>query len=99
MQRLLRALFHADPSPYGRALVRPERPVPFAGVQPAVALLSARELVVLRYLPSRLTNAEIAEEMYVSLNTVKTYVKSIYNKLGVSTRREAIERAEELGLV
>jgi LuxR family maltose regulon positive regulatory protein len=61
--------------------------------------LSARELVVLGYLPSRRTNAEIAEEMFVSLNTVKTYVKSIYTKLGVNTRREAIDRAEELGLV
>jgi LuxR family maltose regulon positive regulatory protein len=37
--------------------------------------------------------------MHVSLNTVKTYVKSIYSKLGINTRREAIERAEELGLV
>jgi len=99
-QRLLRARFQDRPSPYLKLLVRPERPVSSA-VLPAghPGSLSAREVEVMRYLPTRLTNAEIAEELFVSLNTVKTYLKSIYTKLGVNTRREAIEKAEELGLV
>jgi LuxR family transcriptional regulator, maltose regulon positive regulatory protein len=103
VQRLLRALFRARPSPYLKVLVRPDGPVPLGasvdGAPGGAVALSTRELVVLRYLPSRLTNAEIADTMFVSLNTVKTYVKSIYVKLAVNTRREAIQRAEELGIV
>jgi LuxR family maltose regulon positive regulatory protein len=61
--------------------------------------LSGRELLVLSYLPSRLSNGEIAAELYVSLNTVKTHLRSIYRRLGVSGRRAAVERATALGLV
>ena len=64
----------------------------------ATAANFERELVVLSYLPSRLTNAEIAAQLYVSLNTLKTHLRNIYRKLGVSGRREAIEAAERLGL-
>ena len=63
------------------------------------AALSDRELVVLRYLPSRLANAEIAANMYVSLNTVKSHLGSIYRKLGVTGRRDAIAQAEKLKLI
>jgi LuxR family maltose regulon positive regulatory protein len=61
--------------------------------------LSDRELTVIRYLASRLTIREIAAEIFVSTNTVKTHVKRIYIKLGVSSRREAIAEARRLGVL
>lgn len=61
--------------------------------------LTERELTVLRLLPSRLTAREIADELYVSHNTVKGHVKAIYRKLGVSDRALAIQRARELRLL
>jgi LuxR family maltose regulon positive regulatory protein len=62
-----------------------------------VAPLSQRERDVLRFLPSRLTTREIAAECFVSVNTMKAHLKSIYSKLGVSTRAEAVRRAAMLG--
>jgi DNA-binding NarL/FixJ family response regulator len=62
-------------------------------------LLSDRERNVLRFLPTRLTNREIAEECCMSVNTVKTHIKHIYEKLGVSTRAAAEDRARTLGLL
>ncbi len=101
-QRLLRALFHARPTSYLRQLVRPEQAAPPV-IGPATSELrtplSERELLVLRYLPSRMTHAEIAAQLFVSVNTVKTQVRSIYTKLGARGRKDAIDRAEELGLV
>jgi LuxR family transcriptional regulator, maltose regulon positive regulatory protein len=61
--------------------------------------LSEKEKVVLRYLPTLLSNEEIAGEMFVSVNTVKTHLKSIYRKLAVSQRRDAVRRARELRLL
>jgi LuxR family maltose regulon positive regulatory protein len=61
--------------------------------------LSERELAVLRMLPSGLSQREIAAELYVSFNTVKTHVRSVFAKLGVSSRTEAVDRARDLGLV
>jgi LuxR family maltose regulon positive regulatory protein len=66
--------------------------------QPA-AILTASEMSVLRFLPSHLTNAEIARECFVSVNTIKTQLKSVYAKLGVSSRAETVERARLLGLL
>jgi LuxR family maltose regulon positive regulatory protein len=60
--------------------------------------LSARELEVLRLLRSDLSGPDIARELIVSLNTVRSHTKSIYAKLGVNNRREAVRRATELGL-
>ena len=60
--------------------------------------LTAREREVLRYLPTMLTTNEIAVELYVSVNTVKAHMKSIYRKLGVSRRRVAVVRAYECGI-
>jgi len=60
--------------------------------------LSERELDVLRLLRSDLTGPDIARELLVSLNTLRTHTKHIYTKLGVNNRREAVSRAAELGL-
>jgi LuxR family maltose regulon positive regulatory protein len=61
--------------------------------------LSERELALLRLLPSRLSQREIAAELYVSINTVKTHMRSIFRKLGVASRDQAVARARELGLL
>jgi LuxR family maltose regulon positive regulatory protein len=60
--------------------------------------LSERELDVLRLLRSELSGPDIARELMVSLNTMRTHTKRIYTKLGASNRREAVRRAAELGL-
>ena len=60
--------------------------------------LTDRERVILQYLATNLTNAEIAEAEYISLHTAKTHIAHIYQKLGVSSRRAAIRRAAELEL-
>jgi LuxR family transcriptional regulator, maltose regulon positive regulatory protein len=62
------------------------------------AALSERELAVLALLPSLLTAGEIADELTVSVNTVKSHIRSIYGKLGVSARRDAVRRAYERDL-
>ena len=61
--------------------------------------LSDRELAVLRLLATNLTQREIGEALYVSFNTVKTHVKSIFRKLDVATRPDAVSRARELRLL
>jgi LuxR family maltose regulon positive regulatory protein len=61
--------------------------------------LSERELQVLRLLNSALSNDEIARELYVSVNTVRTHLQNIYTKLGVNRRRDAISRAKQLKLI
>jgi LuxR family maltose regulon positive regulatory protein len=61
--------------------------------------LSEREMAVLALLPSLLSAREIATEFTVSVNTVKSHIRSIYAKLGASTRREAVLRAQDRGLV
>jgi LuxR family maltose regulon positive regulatory protein len=62
-------------------------------------VLTDRECAVLRFLMTSMPTAEIASEMCVSVNTVKTHVAAIYRKLGVSKRREAVLRARELELL
>ena len=66
---------------------------------PLLDPLSERELAVLRFLPAMMSNAEIAAEMFVSVNTVKTHLKHIYRKLDVSERRDAVRRGRELRLL
>jgi LuxR family maltose regulon positive regulatory protein len=61
--------------------------------------LTARELAVLRLFDGELSHRQIGENLYVSLNTVKTHVRSIYRKLGVSSREEALERARKRALM
>ena len=59
--------------------------------------LSEREREVLRLLGTELSGPEIARQLVVSLNTVRTHTKSIYTKLGVTSRRAAVRRAGEIG--
>jgi LuxR family transcriptional regulator, maltose regulon positive regulatory protein len=61
--------------------------------------LSDSELRVLRYLPTNLSNQEIASELYVSVNTVKAHIRHLYSKLNAHRRGEAVERARALGLL
>jgi LuxR family maltose regulon positive regulatory protein len=61
--------------------------------------LSETELRVLRYLPTNLLASEIAAELFVSRNTIRTHVRNVYLKLGVHNRADAVNRARELGLL
>lgn len=61
--------------------------------------LSQRELDVLRLFNTELSGPEIAQELVIGLSTVRTYTKSIYSKLNVNSRRAAVKRAAELGLI
>jgi LuxR family maltose regulon positive regulatory protein len=61
--------------------------------------LTAAELRVLPLLPTHLQHSEIAAELFLSPLTIKTHIKSIYRKLGASSRGQAVARARELGLL
>jgi LuxR family maltose regulon positive regulatory protein len=65
----------------------------------ATEALTDRELVVLRLLATTLSQPEIAQELYVSVNTVRTHIQGIYRKLGVASRKEAIAAAREQELL
>jgi LuxR family transcriptional regulator, maltose regulon positive regulatory protein len=106
---LVRPLLHrhvrhgtAHPAIVGEALETIEhrgsersRPVAVLLAEP----LSAREQAILRYLPTMMSNHEIAGELFVSVNTIKTHLKAIYRKLDASGRRQAVQRGRELGLM
>jgi LuxR family maltose regulon positive regulatory protein len=102
MVRLLKAAARRSGAPaYLDELVRRarptiERPTAQGGL---IEPLSDRELEVLRLLRSELAGPDIANELVVSLNTLRTHTKKIYAKLDVSSRRAAVRRAEELGLL
>jgi LuxR family transcriptional regulator, maltose regulon positive regulatory protein len=66
---------------------------------PLMEALSDSEIRVLRYLPTNLSAPEIARELSVSPNTVKTHVRHLYDKLGTHGRAEAVARARGLGLL
>jgi LuxR family maltose regulon positive regulatory protein len=61
--------------------------------------LSERELVVLRMLSSPLSERDIGRELYLSHNTIHSHTRSIYRKLGVSSRGEALQQALSRGLL
>jgi LuxR family maltose regulon positive regulatory protein len=87
----------------GRILERfdgqPPRPAAAGAASPAGLPLTGSELAVLRFLPSHMTNQEIAEALFLSINTVKTHLRSAYRKLGVANRRQAIARGRRLDLL
>jgi LuxR family maltose regulon positive regulatory protein len=64
-----------------------------------IGALSPREREVLRHLAEMLSTDEIAAAMFVSVNTVRTHVRSILRKLGATRRNEAVRRARELGIL
>jgi LuxR family maltose regulon positive regulatory protein len=66
---------------------------------PLVDPLTERELAVVSYLPTRLSNQEIAEALYISVNTLKTHLRNTYRKLDVGDRDAAVECASRLGLL
>jgi LuxR family maltose regulon positive regulatory protein len=61
--------------------------------------LTEREREVLRHVSGMLNTAEVASEMYISVNTVKTHLRSIYRKLAAAHRAEAVRRARQLQLI
>jgi LuxR family transcriptional regulator, maltose regulon positive regulatory protein len=83
------------PEQLGPAHARPTSPDP----EPVPESLSERELEVLQHLSELLTTDEIAAAMFISVNTVRTHVRRILEKLDVSRRNEAVRRARDLGLV
>jgi LuxR family maltose regulon positive regulatory protein len=85
------ALGHEQLPPPGRA--------PDQATVPVVEPLTEREREVLMHLSGMLTTAEVASEMYISANTVKTHVKNIYRKLATDHRSGAVRRARQLKLI
>jgi LuxR family maltose regulon positive regulatory protein len=86
---------------YARRLLAAFAPVEvkLAAQSALIEPLSERELEVLHYLAAGLTNQEIADRLYLSLNTVKVHTRNIYGKLGVNHRTQAVARAQELGVL
>jgi LuxR family maltose regulon positive regulatory protein len=111
----VRRLIAGDPllqaeNPWLARSRRPERATTGRGVPPVlrpdsedeapvVEKLTSRELEVLGHLAELLTTEEIAASMFVSVNTIRTHVRSILRKLGVSRRNAAVRRARELDLL
>ena len=104
--RLRAAAEQGDARDHAQLVLAAAAPAPMVAAAPAVSgsdrglvdELSKRELDVLRLLRSDLSGPEIARELTVSLNTMRTHTKNIYLKLGATNRREAVRRAGELGL-
>jgi len=102
MAALLRTATAAGITPaYARRLSEASRQGhdPQASARPLAGTLSERELHVLRLLATELSGPEIARELYVSLNTLRTHTRHIFGKLEVTSRADAIRRAQMLGLV
>ena len=87
---LARVLDHAERSHIQAGATR---------AHPAVEPLSGREQEIIAHLPSHRSQGQIAAEMYVSINTVKTHIRAVYRKLGVSSRSEAVSVARARQLI
>ena len=74
------------------------QPIPSPS-QALIEPLSQRELEVLRLLTTHLSRIEIADQLTVSPNTIRFHLKNIYQKLGVHSRSDAVQRATELNLI
>ena len=88
-----------DPGILPGRLKAPEPPPPRPGTGPAAEQLTRRERRVLQLLTSDLSERGISQQLYVSHNTVHSHVRSIYRKLGVSSRAHALQRTRELRLL
>jgi len=64
-----------------------------------VETLSPKEIEVLGYVVDGLSNAEISKKLYISIGTVKTHINTLFRKLDVETRVQAVRRAKELNLI
>jgi LuxR family maltose regulon positive regulatory protein len=92
----------ADVQAHARRILEHARPAVEASTEPQQipgGTLSDRELQVLRLLDSELTGPEIARELYVTLNTLRTHTKRVFTKLDVTTRAAAVRRGYERGLL
>jgi LuxR family maltose regulon positive regulatory protein len=81
------------------SLLAGQAPPSPAGPPPPLEPLSDSEIRVLRYLPTNLSAPQIASELHVSHNTIRTHMRHLYAKLGMHRRSEAVERARSLGLL
>jgi LuxR family transcriptional regulator, maltose regulon positive regulatory protein len=97
-ERLLRDLVRTTTDGYVHQVMRSATPVTQSPTDGVLAKLSERELEVVRFLPTPLASTEIAARLYISHNTVKSHLRSIYRKLGVDGRQEAARRAVDLGI-
>jgi LuxR family maltose regulon positive regulatory protein len=93
-QRLLSPALRHDQLPAPLDAPAPDQPA-IVAVEP----LTDREREVLRHVSGMLSTAEVASEMYISVNTVKTHLKSIFRKLAATHRGEAVRRAQQLELI
>ena len=97
------ALAHAHRDLFTPAPSTDQRPtaaaVPGQAATLVVEPLTSREREVLRNVSAMLSTTEIASQMYISVNTVKSHLKSIYRKLAAAHRGEAVRRAQQLGLI
>jgi LuxR family maltose regulon positive regulatory protein len=98
--RLLRVLADREPSPFLEDLLAVgDEKYPVVSSAALVEPLTDRESSVLRLLAGTLTNREIAGELYMSLNTLKTHLKNLYRKLQVGSRHDAVATARRLGIL
>jgi len=95
-------MLHKRASIAGRALAItadgsfPSSPVPAVSREDILAVLTSKEVLVLRLLAESKTNKEIAAELFIELSTVKTHINNIYTKLSVSNRKEARSKYAEM---
>jgi LuxR family maltose regulon positive regulatory protein len=92
---LLAAFPDREPTSSSQPTAIPKLDVAEVLVEP----LNEREVQILRLLSARRSYQEIAEELYLSMNTIKWYAKNIYSKLGVNKKNQAAARAQELGIL
>jgi LuxR family maltose regulon positive regulatory protein len=98
-REVLSAFADAGALPELFAAARRELAVATASAESAEEHPTAAELAVLRLLATDLSRREIGAELFLSLNTVKTHVRALYRKLGVTSREEVVRRAATLGLL
>ncbi len=102
-RRLMRSLLQHGAAPAVGSLVEALTGTVAVGVvapegSPPVQAFSLREQEIVRYLPTPLSRAQIAARLYISMNTLKTHLRMIYRKFGVSDRQGAVRRAQDLGM-